>query len=92
LPQVINTAPRRLGAVALAAAFAVGACSGSASPSPVASTAPGASTAASLVVGGPAAPSGDVSLAGAGATFPGPLYQVWVEKYGAVHPNVKIDY
>src|SRR5450756_641179 len=81
-PQVIITSPRRLGALALAAAFAVGACSGGASPSPAASPA----------MTGPAAPSGDVSLAGAGATFPGPLYQVWVEKYAAVHPNVKIDY
>ena len=89
---MIIALPRRLRAVALAAAFVVGACSGSASPSPVASTAPGASTAASLVVGGPSAPSGDVSLAGAGATFPGPLYQVWVEKFAEAHPNVKIDY
>src|SRR5450759_3758192 len=91
-PQVIITSPRRLGALALAAAFTVGACSGSASPSPAASAAPGASAAASAGVAGPAAPSGDVSLAGAGATFPGPLYQVWVEKYAAVPPNVKIDY
>ena len=105
---MIITSPRRLGALALAAAFAVGACSGSASPSPAASTAPGASAAASPsaaasatpgasaaaspAMAGPAAPSGDVSLAGAGATFPGPLYQVWVEKFAAAHPNVKIDY
>jgi len=89
---VIITSPRRLGALALAAALAVGACSGSASPSPAASTAPGASAGASPGMAGPAAPSGDVSLAGAGATFPGPLYQVWVEKYAAIHPNVKIDY
>lgn len=95
---MIITSPRRLGALALVAAFAVGACSGSASPSPAASTAPGASAAASPSaaasqgMAGPAAPSGDVSLAGAGATFPGPLYQVWVEKFAAVHPNIKIDY
>ena len=89
---MIITAPRRLGALALAAAFVVGACSGSSSAAPAASTAPGASAAASGSAGGPAAPAGDVSLAGAGATFPGPLYQVWVEKFAAAHPNVKIDY
>jgi phosphate transport system substrate-binding protein len=33
-----------------------------------------------------------VSLQGAGATFPNPLYQKWLSEYGKVHPNVKIDY
>jgi phosphate transport system substrate-binding protein len=37
-------------------------------------------------------PSGDVSLTGAGATFPAPLYQVWFEQYGALYPNIQIDY
>src|SRR5437868_3486450 len=36
--------------------------------------------------------SGAVSLQGAGATFPNPLYQKWFSEYGRVHPNVKIDY
>lgn len=89
---MIIASPKRLGALALVAALAVGACSGSSSPSPAASGAPGASTGASPAAAGPAVPSGDVSLAGAGATFPGPLYQVWVEKFAAAHPNVKIDY
>src|ERR1044071_5262349 len=35
---------------------------------------------------------GSVSLQGAGATFPNPLYQKWLSEYGKVHPNVKIDY
>src|SRR5690348_16053594 len=38
--------------------------------------------------GGP----GAVSLQGAGATFPNPLYQKWLSEYGRLHPNVKIDY
>jgi len=38
----------------------------------------------------PGTPS--VSLQGAGATFPNPLYQKWLSEYGKVHPNVKIDY
>jgi len=36
--------------------------------------------------------SGAVSLQGAGATFPNPLYQKWLSEYGKLHPNVKIDY
>src|SRR2546423_7861924 len=36
--------------------------------------------------------SGTVSLQGAGATFPSPLYQKWLSEYGKLHPNVKIDY
>jgi phosphate transport system substrate-binding protein len=35
---------------------------------------------------------GEVSLHGAGATFPNPLYQKWMSEYGKLHPNVKIDY
>jgi phosphate transport system substrate-binding protein len=33
-----------------------------------------------------------ISLQGAGATFPNPLYQKWLSEYGKLHPNVKIDY
>jgi phosphate transport system substrate-binding protein len=33
-----------------------------------------------------------VSLTGAGATFPNPLYQKWLSEYEKLHPNVKIDY
>lgn len=36
--------------------------------------------------------NGSVSLQGAGATFPYPLYQKWLSEYGKLHPNVKIDY
>ena len=36
--------------------------------------------------------SGAVSLQGAGATFPNPLYQKWLSEYGKLHSNVKIDY
>jgi len=35
---------------------------------------------------------GPISLQGAGATFPNPLYQKWVSEYGKLHPNVRIDY
>ena len=35
---------------------------------------------------------GAVSLQGAGATFPNPLYQKWLSEYEKLHPDVKIDY
>ncbi|MGH9873900.1 MAG: phosphate ABC transporter substrate-binding protein PstS [Pyrinomonadaceae bacterium] len=35
---------------------------------------------------------GAVSLQGAGATFPMPIYQKWMSEYGKLHPNVKLDY
>ena len=33
-----------------------------------------------------------ISLQGAGATFPNPLYQKWLSEYGKLHPNTRIDY
>jgi phosphate transport system substrate-binding protein len=36
--------------------------------------------------------SGSVTLQGAGASFPSPLYQKWLSEYGKLHANVKIDY
>ncbi len=42
--------------------------------------------------GDPGATGSTISLQGAGATFPNPLYQKWLSEYGKLHPNVKIDY
>lgn len=39
-----------------------------------------------------AAPTGSVKLHGAGATFPAPLYQKWIEVYSKAHPEVAIGY
>ena len=36
--------------------------------------------------------NGTVTLQGAGASFPAPLYQKWVSEYGKLHPNNRIDY
>jgi phosphate transport system substrate-binding protein len=41
---------------------------------------------------GPSGGGGVITLQGAGATFPNPLYQKWVSEYGKLHPNVRIDY
>jgi phosphate transport system substrate-binding protein len=38
------------------------------------------------------APTGTVSLAGAGATFPAPLYKKWIAAYHDAHPAVAISY
>jgi phosphate transport system substrate-binding protein len=83
---------KRFGALALASAMAVGACS-----TPAASTAPTSAAVASgpAATAGPTAPqvpSGNVTLAGAGATFPALLYQVWIEKFSEAYPNVAINY
>lgn len=42
--------------------------------------------------GGPGGTNGNVSLQGAGATFPNPLYQKWLSEYGKLHANIRIDY
>ncbi|MHB0939361.1 MAG: phosphate ABC transporter substrate-binding protein PstS [Armatimonadota bacterium] len=36
--------------------------------------------------------SGSVSLNGAGATFPYPLYSKWFDEYGKANPDVRINY
>lgn len=33
-----------------------------------------------------------VELSGAGATFPEPLYQKWVQEYNKLHPDVQVNY
>src|SRR5688572_13290035 len=43
---------------------------------------------------GSAAPAGpkEVSLTGAGATFPYPLYSKWMSEYNKLNPTVRINY
>src|SRR5262249_28459162 len=42
--------------------------------------------------GGQARSAGALTLQGAGATFPAPLYHRWISVYTAEHPEVAIDY
>lgn len=84
--------PMRTGAIALATTLLLGACTsaGTATPSQ-----PGATTGGTTdpsTAANPVPPTGNITLTGAGATFPGLLYQVWVEKFNAVYPNVQINY
>lgn len=49
--------------------------------------------AALLLCGVPAAHGADaVTLQGAGATFPAPLYQRWFSEYNKLHPEVQVNY
>jgi phosphate transport system substrate-binding protein len=93
---------KRLGVLAFAAAIVFSACSSTgASPSAAATAAAsqapaatsGGSTAPSAAaMSGPEPASASITLQGAGATFPTPLYTKWFEDYGAKYSNVKIDY
>ena len=92
---------KRLGALAFAAAMVFSACTGSgASPS---TTTGGASQAPAATSGGSSAPGASgmtapvpataaITLQGAGATFPTPLYTKWFEDFSGKYSNVKIDY
>lgn len=102
--QLTLTAPRRLGAIAFAAALVVGAC-GSSGSTPSAAAPSVAAPSVDASSGGspddspsaaamtlPEPPSADVTLQGSGATFPAPLYQSWFEAYTGAHGNVRFDY
>jgi phosphate transport system substrate-binding protein len=39
-----------------------------------------------------ASPDGTIRLQGSGASFPKPIYEKWVNEFGKVNANVKIDY
>ncbi|HKB28001.1 MAG TPA: phosphate ABC transporter substrate-binding protein PstS, partial [Candidatus Limnocylindrales bacterium] len=54
--------------------------------------APGQTSTASSGPTAPLPPTGNLTLTGAGATFPALLYQVWIEKFATAYPNVQIDY
>jgi phosphate transport system substrate-binding protein len=105
--RVTITTPRRFGALALLASIALAACSGSGAstaPSAAATTAPttaasapasapaASASAAPSTAAGPTPPTANVTLQGAGATFPAPLYTSWFETYNGTYPNIKIDY
>jgi phosphate transport system substrate-binding protein len=35
---------------------------------------------------------GDIALTGSGATFPDPIYQLWIDEFRSVRPDVSINY
>jgi phosphate transport system substrate-binding protein len=73
---------------AVALALGLASCGApSANNAPPAANAPGASPAASSGAGG-----GTISINGAGATAPEPLYQRWFAEYKKQNPTVQISY
>ena len=92
---------KRLGALAFAAAMVFGACTttgaspsapaGAASQAPAA-TSNGSKAPSAAGMTGPEPASAAITLQGAGATFPTPLYTKWFEDYSAKYSNVKVDY
>ncbi|MEO8208838.1 MAG: phosphate ABC transporter substrate-binding protein PstS [Chloroflexota bacterium] len=90
-----NHRSARVGAAGLLAAIVLTACGGGATSAP--SSGPGESPAAptggpSSGMAAPTPPTADVTLQGAGATFPNPLYQVWFEAFNYTYNNIQIDY
>lgn len=41
---------------------------------------------------GAAPAAAEISLSGAGASFPAPIYYKWIDEYNKLHPDVKINY
>jgi phosphate transport system substrate-binding protein len=86
----VGSSLRRLCAGVVALALILTACSSSASPAGSVSPATGTPSAAS---GGAFAPSSvQLTLNGAGATFPKPLYDVWFQTYTEKYSNVQFNY
>ncbi len=100
------TTPWRLGVLVLLASIALTACSGSgasttpsaAAPTTAATSAASApasgapGSAAPSAAAGPVPPTATVTLQGAGATFPAPLYMSWFQTYSDLYKNIQIDY
>jgi phosphate transport system substrate-binding protein len=78
----------RSGGTLLATAILVAACGNSAATSAPTTAATGAAPSTAATGGA----SGPVSLTGAGASFPEPIYAEWIDGYKAVDPNVTINY
>ena len=74
---------------ASAIALTVGLAACGPSTPPTGGPAPGGSAAPAASSG---AGGGTVSLSGAGASFPAPLYQRWFSEYNKTNPNVQISY
>jgi phosphate transport system substrate-binding protein len=93
---VVYSKRARLSALAGAVLFAFAACSSGASPT-AAPSSPTAAPASSAPSGSPAstvpAPAtASLTLQGAGATFPNPMYQVWFENYTGKYANIQFNY
>jgi phosphate transport system substrate-binding protein len=91
--------PKRFAALVMVAAFAAAACSNSgASTAPsvaaseAASTEPSAAAPSASVATAPIPAADAVTLLGAGATFPTPLYESWFQTFNGLYSQVQFDY
>src|SRR6266850_1977655 len=96
---VITPVTKRLAALTIVAAVAATACSGGATQSPSGAapsvatpSQPSGSSASPAGAAAPAPSSASMTLQGAGATFPAPLYQTWFEAFNGKYSNIQIDY
>jgi phosphate transport system substrate-binding protein len=92
-----TTYRRRALAVGILAAVLLAACSNtpaaqSSSPSASSSAGASASTSGHPLDQVPPAPNFNGNIAGAGATFPNPIYQQWLVDYNKDNPNIKVSY
>jgi phosphate transport system substrate-binding protein len=90
--------PGRIGSLILVTLLVASACSSAATagpttPStPVPASAAATAAASSAAVTPPVVPTGNITLQGAGATFPAPLYGTWFEAFSAKYTNIQVDY
>ncbi|WP_446866221.1 phosphate ABC transporter substrate-binding protein PstS [Phormidesmis sp. 146-12] len=86
----LNATRLRRSIPVLALVLGLASCTSQTATTPTATGSPaagGASPAAPAAAGG-----ASVSISGAGATAPNPLYQRWFQEYNKINPNVQISY
>jgi phosphate transport system substrate-binding protein len=82
------TNPRRLSALALVAAFAVGACTGAGSPPPAPSTAPSLASSAAPSSPSPEPLSGTITIDGSSTVYP--ITEAVAEEFQIANPGVQV--
>jgi phosphate transport system substrate-binding protein len=75
----------------LALAVGLASCDNKTQNAPTGTASPGGGTTTDTTASKPAGGAA-VSLSGAGATFPAPLYQRWFSEYNKQNPNIQISY
>jgi phosphate transport system substrate-binding protein len=77
----------------LALTISLAACGGQSNPdSPTTKESPGAATTTTASSPSKLDLGGNVSLTGAGASFPAPLYQSWFSELNKKYPNLQVNY
>lgn len=82
----LRCARRALLLPVIAVSFSIASCQPQSTQAPT-GTGEGSPAASPVASGG-----GNVSLTGAGASFPAPLYQRWFSEYNKQNPNIRVSY